>query len=608
MQISIKIFFPLMVLLCASGLSLLLYGLIHKELPSAVLAIILLLLGLFAASLLYRGLKQCLGYALQEQSMVDATPESPAASFMPYEYRILWRWIENIKQEQSKCHSLIQSSAELEQRIVERTKILVRHNMELAILNRLITPISPPNEAAKIVESCFNEFCEEANVKAKLAFFTRPIRRTEKDASVLLHEQSPIIDLSDSPCLLSIRSNELDFGYLGLDDATLDTTDRQFIQTLAHSAGIILQNEILLRTNQEKHAVLKAVLDSMFDGITWTDTKGNIIYVNKRMSQLFEVSPDKLRSHTEEKLFKLLVEMCQNGSIDTINNIMTKDGAYQIKIRTGSGKERLLAVSVFPVKAGGDILLGRGYLFRDITKIWEIDKLKSDLISLVSHEFKTPITSIKGSVETLLRQDAQWDEDFKQELLQGIHDDIGRIQELVNDWLDLSKIAAGTIGLNKEPVRPYIVIENTLRHLPKHFKAGVSIENNVSSELPLIFGDRLRLEQVLSNLLTNAIRYNDRPPHIIISAYSDELFMYIAVTDNGIGISPQDLGHIFDRLQRTDLGPQRREGGTGLGLAICKGIMQAHGGDIHVESNQETGSTFTISIPKFNHVIGDSYA
>ncbi|MBP1764195.1 MAG: rcsC 4 [Firmicutes bacterium] len=495
----------------------------------------------------------------------------------------------------------------LEQREAERASSLFRHNTELAILNRLITPILPPNEAAQVIEGCLKEFCEETDVKAKLVLFTRPIRRIAKCGANVPPEQYWIPDFNRSSALLPIRSSELDFGYLDLGEAILDETDRQFMQTLALSAGIILQNEILLRTNEEKHAVLKAVLDSIYDGITWTDTSGSIIYANKRMGQLFEILPDNLRGQTQKDLFKLLTQVHQKDSVDTVGDIMAKNGAYQLKIRVASGRERILAVSVFPVTTGEGIILGRGYLFRDITKLWEIDKLKGDLISLVSHEFKTPITSITGSVETLLRQDAQWDEEFKQELLQGIHEDIGRIRELVNDWLDLSKLTAGTIGLNKEPVRPQVVVENAVHQLPKHFKHGVTIDNKVPGKLPMIYGDRLRLEQVLANLLTNAIRYNDRTPHIDISAYSDEQFVHIAVADNGIGISRQDLAHIFERMQGTDAGLPRRDGGTGLGLAICKGIMQAHGGDIRVQSAKETGSIFTISIPKFNYSTGDTH-
>jgi signal transduction histidine kinase len=217
------------------------------------------------------------------------------------------------------------------------------------------------------------------------------------------------------------------------------------------------------------------------------------------------------------------------------------------------------------------------------------------------------MTSIKGSVETLLRQDAGWDEEFKQELLTGIHEDIGRIQELVNDWLDFSRIDARAISLNREPIRPSVVVDNAIRKLPKHFGNGVIIEATVSDGLPLIYGDRVRLEQVVANLLTNAIRYNDRIPHIKIAAESDAEYVKFRVEDNGIGIDAKHLDKVFDRFYCIDAGGVSRTGGTGLGLAICKGIVEAHGGNICAASTEGIGSIFTVSIPKYKYIVGDKH-
>ncbi|MBP2665875.1 MAG: rcsC 4 [Firmicutes bacterium] len=571
-HLSVKVYYSLVILLSAGGMALLFHAIAQGfSLLPLVTACLLLTLGLLGAWRLYDGLQRTIRCLEQAVSGGD------------------------------------DREADQEKRVQERTKSLVRHNMELAIINRLITPIFPPNETAQVIEKCLAEFREIANVNVKLVFFSRPIRQSLKREANLLCEDAWIADANGAPCLMPIRSSELDFGYLSLDDTDLDETDRQFLQTLAHSAGVIMQNEILLRTNQEKHAVLKAVLESIYDGITWTNNKGIVIYANQRMAKLFDIVPERLRGATEDELFRLIANVRMSESADTVDSIKTKYGAYQLRIRTENGRERFLNVSVFPVTAAEGGILGRGYLFRDVTKLYEIDKLKSDLVSLVSHEFKTPITSIKGSVETLLRQDAVWEEAFKQELLQGIHEDIGRIRELVDDWLDLSKIAAGAIGLKKEAVRVYTVVDNAIRHLPKHFAQGAVIENNVMEELPLINGDRVRLEQVVANLLTNAIRYNDRTPHIQISAVSAGQFVRIAIADNGIGIGSEALGHIFERLPQTDTGHQRRDGGTGLGLAICKGIMQAHGGEILAESTEDVGSVFTISIPKFDYRAGEKH-
>ncbi|RNB91408.1 sensor histidine kinase [Brevibacillus fluminis] len=235
-----------------------------------------------------------------------------------------------------------------------------------------------------------------------------------------------------------------------------------------------------------------------------------------------------------------------------------------------------------------------------------VDRLKNDLISLASHEFKTPITSIKGSVETLLRRDAQWDEEFKRELLEGVHEDIGRIQELIDEWLDISKIESGVLHVSLEPLRVRPIVEEAWRRLPKAQQEAAIFEADIPPHLPLIHGDKNRLEQVLVNLYTNALRYNQQQPHIRVTATGDERFVHIRVEDNGIGIAGDHLDKIFDRFYRVDVTASRLTGGTGLGLAISKGIMEAHHGRIAVESKEGTGSAFTLSVPLYSLHDGDN--
>lgn len=234
-----------------------------------------------------------------------------------------------------------------------------------------------------------------------------------------------------------------------------------------------------------------------------------------------------------------------------------------------------------------------------------VDRLKNDLISLASHEFKTPITSIKGSVETLLRHDAQWAEEFKAELLEGIHEDIGRIQELIDEWLDISKIESGVMHVSLEPLLVRNIVAEAWRRLPKAQQEQAVFEMDIPHHLPLIHGDKNRLEQVLVNLYTNALRYNEHEPHIRVTAACDEHAVHIRVEDNGIGISPDHQGKIFDRFYRVDVTASRLTGGTGLGLAISKGIMEAHHGQLKVESKEGVGSAFTMSVPLYSLRDGD---
>ncbi len=503
------------------------------------------------------------------------------------------------KIKKEEFEALQRLNQELERRVSERTKNLERHNRELAILNRLIAPIEPSSCAARIIEGCLAEFRDFTGIEAKLKFLADPVGSSLGPYEDISFREECKSD--NNGIILPICSGKLTFGHLYIcDQSPLDEVDLRFLHTLARSAGVIMQNEILLRTNQQKHAVLRAVLESLCDAIMLIDNTGKVVYANRRMTKLLNVTCDKLRELPEDQLFEIIAAMWLEQSQDTMDAIRGDYGLYRIKIRQGDGLERFLLVSAFPVTAEDKNNIGKGYLFRDITTEQEVEKLKNDLISLVSHEFKTPITSIKGSVETLLRQDAAWDERFKMEMLVGIHEDIEHIQELVDDWLDLSKIEAGAIRLNREPIRPRIVVDNAIKLLPKHLNDMIILENTVWEDLPLIYGDRVRLEQVMSNLLTNAVRYNDRMPQVIIKAYSDEKFVHIRVEDNGIGIKEEYLDKVFERLHASGL--VKRDGGTGLGLAICKGIMDAHNGSIRAESTRDVGSAFTIAVPKYRYV------
>ncbi|MBP1966360.1 sensor histidine kinase [Paenibacillus aceris] len=362
-----------------------------------------------------------------------------------------------------------------------------------------------------------------------------------------------------------------------------------------------LEDRVEERTQrlQDEHATLNAVLESMSDAVVLIDMDHHVVYANHRMAEIFAIPMSELAIMQESALFDHIALLLpeRQDELEKLTAGPRVQGAFTVK--NGQGKERFMMVSAFQVAREGRVF-GRGYVWRDMTKEHEIDALKNDLISLASHEFKTPITSIRGSVETLLRVDAQWEESFKQELLEGIHEDIGRIQDLIDDWLDISKIDSGAMRINPQPLRVEAVVESAMRRLPQQANdAHTQFEVHVAEDTPLIYADKLRMEQVLVNLFTNAVRYNTQHPVIRITAHADERYVKLDVQDNGIGIAAEHVDKLFDRFYRVDVSSSRQTGGTGLGLAICKGIMQAHGGEVHVESKLGEGSTFTLSIPRF---------
>ena len=242
-------------------------------------------------------------------------------------------------------------------------------------------------------------------------------------------------------------------------------------------------------------------------------------------------------------------------------------------------------------------------LVKDITKEKEIDRLKNQLISFTSHEFKTPITTLSGSIETLMRKDIEWEEDFKDEILLGMKDDVQRLEQLTSDWIDIVKIDSNALVLINEQMRIGSFIEGVIQGLkkPPYTEGKIIFKRSDASEHILAF-DIKRVEQVIRNIITNAIRYSKGNPTIFIRVYEDKERIYIDFKDNGIGIAEEHIPKIFDKFYHVDATRTRKTGGTGLGLAICKGIIEAHGWEIKVVSQLNKGSTFTIVIPKNEQV------
>ncbi|WP_239630704.1 ATP-binding protein [Paenibacillus sp. H1-7] len=562
------------------------------------------------------------GYTQKLADGIFSVPDKKLASRgAPYELQMLadhfFRMAGQIRENQ---RALIELNAELENRVADRTQSLSRKNQELEIVNGLLTPIMTRRNAGEFIEDSMAHLrglihrevrlrLHPLTVSTSLGRFkdaeatAAPDGASHPNGSALGSGSDSGSD-SISGAIVPIQTGGQTLGSIVVggnadSDSTLTDNDRKFLLTFANTVAIILQNDMLLSSIRHEHATLNAVLESMSDAIVLIDADRHVVYANRRMTEQFGIPMPQLLSMTEEALFSAIAAKLPEPDDEWTAFTRKQRLHAKCKVTGENGKERFISVSAFQVSGDGHSF-GRGYVWRDITKEHEVDALKNDLISLASHEFKTPITSIKGGVETLLRPDAVWDEAFKKELLEGIHEDIGRIQDLIDEWLDISKIEAGAMRVNVQPVRVASIVQSAIHRLPQHAGAEhAEFELELDSELPLLKADKLRMEQVLVNLFTNAIRYNQGKPVIRISAESDDSFVHIRVQDNGIGIAPEHADKIFDRFYRVDVSSSRQTGGTGLGLAISKGIIEAHGGRIRVESEPGSGSTFIISVPKF---------
>jgi two-component system, NtrC family, sensor histidine kinase KinB len=243
-------------------------------------------------------------------------------------------------------------------------------------------------------------------------------------------------------------------------------------------------------------------------------------------------------------------------------------------------------------------LSGIVLLLRDITRLKEVERLKSEFIMAASHELRTPLTGLGMSVDLLLEHASSKLDDKSRDLLTAAHEEVHRMKALVADLLDLSKIEAGKIDLEFEPV----AVGSLFEYVAAVFKnqaeiKGVHLAFDMDKDLPEVRADATKMTWVLTNLVSNALRYVSRNGHIRLSAQRIGHHVHLTVRDDGPGIPPAYQTKIFEKFVQIK---GRETAGTGLGLAICKEIVRAHGGGIWVESNPEKGSAFTFTLPAFD--------
>jgi PAS domain S-box-containing protein len=234
---------------------------------------------------------------------------------------------------------------------------------------------------------------------------------------------------------------------------------------------------------------------------------------------------------------------------------------------------------------------------RDITRERQQEEQRSTFISIISHELQTPIAIVKGYASTLARPDANLKPEVLHPRLQAIEEEADRLNKLVGNLLYASRIQAGGIRMELAPLDMAVLIESMVRRL-RAKSPDVEVTVDIPTHLPTVMADRDRMEEVLQNLLDNAVKYSPRQRAITVTcrATSDEVI--VSVSDAGMGISLRDQEHIFDRFQRVGDSTSQALPGAGLGLYIARAIVEAHGGHIWVESTLRQGSTFSFSVPR----------
>jgi NtrC-family two-component system sensor histidine kinase KinB len=339
----------------------------------------------------------------------------------------------------------------------------------------------------------------------------------------------------------------------------------------------------------------EAILSSIEDGLVVFDTRLKVTGINPAARGILDLGVSEGSTLRCEGIFPdsnicgLIRKTIETGTQPTV-----PDEQRIITITSGKQSRHYL-FSITAIRGSDRNLTGIVLLLKDVTRLKEVERLKSEFVMAASHELRTPLTSLGMSVDLLLENVAGKLAEKDRELLQAAHEEVHRMKALVNDLLDLSRIEAGRIELDFANV----LVPPLFDHVQSVFKSQmdmkeVSLTSEMGEDLPTIRVDANKITWVLTNLISNALRYVEKGGRIQLMAYRIGPHVHLSVRDDGPGISPKYQNKIFRKFVQVR---GRETGGTGLGLAICKEIVRAHGGAIWVESSVGQGSTFIFTLP-----------
>ncbi len=356
----------------------------------------------------------------------------------------------------------------------------------------------------------------------------------------------------------------------------------------------------MFRNQQEAATERQAILTSIADGVVVNDVTGRVILANPAAEHILGLPADQLIGKDYHELFAAFATQGKEEAIAAMKALLSLSApevtkTFRINLEV---ENRVIHALLSPVLTPRNDLLGAVTILRDITKEVEADRAKSEFVSTVSHELRTPMTAIKGYTDLLRAGAAGPLTAEQQRFLDTIKNNTDRLTALINDLLDISRMETGRVRFEPHPLQIGEVIADVVNVLAGQAEAQQQTLNyEIAAGLPDIMGDRDRLAQVLTNLIGNAIRYTRKGGKIMVRAYPVEKAVRVDVQDTGIGIAPEDLGHIFERFYRADHPLVQETRGTGLGLYIVKMFVEMHGGRIWVESEVGKGSTFTFILP-----------
>jgi PAS domain S-box-containing protein len=393
--------------------------------------------------------------------------------------------------------------------------------------------------------------------------------------------------------------------YLFRSEYAFTQMDWQFLQGFADQAAIAVRNARLYHQLETERTRLATIIENSADGIMILDMDRRVVVINQALAAMVGLAEEEAVGRPCAEVLPLEKvtgeDLCQAETVDDFMEGASRRCEGEL-IRPG-GSRIIVSATYTPLYDEAEHLVNLIVNVHDITRFREEEEMKSTFTSIISHELKTPVALIKGYAQTLARPDATWDAATARQSLEIIEEEADRLEALINNLLDVSRIQASGLRLDYADVD----MEGMARKVAEAYRTQTTLhrlEVDFPERLPLIWGDEERLRQVLTNLLGNAIKYSPEGGVIRIGGWTQystgekgPARVILFVADQGIGIPQDELPHIFDRFYRVDSSLRRSTMGAGLGLFLTKAIVEAHGGQIWARSEPGKGTTFFVALP-----------
>lgn len=393
--------------------------------------------------------------------------------------------------------------------------------------------------------------------------------------------------------------------YLFRSEYAFTQMDWQLLQGFANQAAIAVRNARLYHQLETERSRLATIIENSAHGILILDASRHVLVINQALAAMVGMArEDALHRPCYEVL-----SLSQVTGVDVCQSEQEQPFAGRESLRCEGDLNRpgggrlIVSVTFTPLYDEANSLVNVIVNVHDITRFREEEEMKSTFTSIISHELKTPVALIKGYAQTLARPDAEWDQETAAQGLQIIEEEADRLEALINDLLDASRIQASGLRLEYADVN----LQELARRVADAYRTQTDrhrIELDFSQKLPLVWGDEERLRQVLTNLVSNAIKYSPDGGLIRVGGWASaardddappRVILYVA--DEGIGIPKEELPNIFERFYRVDTSLRRSTAGAGLGLYLSKAIVDGHNGQIWARSEPGKGTTFFVSLP-----------